>query len=164
MAKFKLRSQQSRDRYRSKLHLTKAQTKILKKFSTNARELAKRIRAEARKEKARILKETTKISPKVRGVLTKVGALNTWTVHEAKQKARLSVTLIRRGKDKGKFRDNATREVISAATVNRRAGALKYHAQVRHIQHVLKGNYAQARKAYKAFLVAGILRATEFES
>lgn len=162
MARFKLKSKGGQGKAPK---LTKAQTKILRKFGANARDMARRMKAEARRAKSEIIKEAREtMGGNLKGKLVKVTSLNTWTTEQAKERARVNVTLIKRGPNKGMFRDRKTKELVSPATVNRRSAAYRYHANVRHIQNVLKGSYAQARKAYKAFLVAGILKATEFES
>jgi hypothetical protein len=145
--------------------LTKAQTKILRKFSDNAKQLAKRLRQEARDSKSELVKANRPtIRPIRRGVLTKTTKLNTWLGEESKARARIEVTFIKSGKNKGKFKDSKTGKYVDRSTINRRSGAYRYHATVRHLHKILGGKYATARKAYKAFLIAGILKAIEFES
>ena len=158
MARRILRSQAKAPR------LTKKQTAILRQFSKNAKELASRLRTEARRLKSEaISKERATLRPGKKGTLTKKTMLNTWTEETTKQRARMEVAYIKSGKHKGMFRDKRTNKIVTQATVNRRAAMYRYHSQVQHIHKILGGSYAQARKGYKAFLIAGVLKATEFE-
>ena len=144
--------------------LTQAQTKLIRKYSKNAKEFARKARQVAREEKAKLIKEHRQLSSAKRGSLTKRTGLNTWETVAAKTRARLEVRAILKGKDKGKYKDTKTGKIITRGTLNRKIGAYRYHSQVRHLRLILGGSYAQARKAYKAFLVAGVLAAIEFES
>lgn len=173
--KFTKRDARTLDRFYKALKAKRTKAKRAEKLEeegevrarTRAEKLARRLTGKARKLKRELMRRARPTMRK--GKLEKLSrqtSLNTWIKEDVKNRITAEFKIKKGAGPKGEdmYEERKTKRLYTLALVNRKMGALRYHAQVRFLHTVLGGSYAEARRAFTVFRKVGFLEKIEIES